>query len=83
VTKLTEFYAKALVLLTAVPTYGAVAVAVLTTVQLEVVPLLPADYGLQVGGRIATAVAIITALVKVVARVKPAAPAERGLLPPS
>jgi hypothetical protein len=79
---MTDFIAKALVLLGAVPTWGAAAVGLLVTFQLEVIPLLPDAWALQVAAWTASAIAILSAVVGVVSRVTPAKPADQGLLPP-
>lgn len=71
------------VLLGAVPTWGAAITAVLTVVAVEVVPLLPGPWAVRVAGWIATLIAAITAIVRVVSRVTPTPPGTEGLvLPP-
>lgn len=75
--------ARAKVLLTAAPTYLATVAAVLTVIATQIVPLLPADYGAQVAGWVATGLAAVAAVVRVVSILTPADPATYGLLPPS
>jgi hypothetical protein len=79
--KLSTLWAKVKVVLGAAPFWGAAAVGLLTSVQLEVVPLLPGPWQVRAGAAIATALAIVGAIVRTVARVTPVPPAQRGLLP--
>ncbi len=74
-----KFFAKVKVVLTAVPTWGAVAVGFLTFVSTQVVPNLPADQGQRVAGWVASAVAAVASVVAVVRRVTPSG--DVGLLP--
>jgi hypothetical protein len=83
IAKLEQLYTKALVLLTAVPTWGAAIIGVLAAIELQVVPLLPGDWQVRAASYIAGALAAIATIVKTVARVTPVKAAERGLLPPS
>jgi len=75
--------AKAKVLLAAVPTWGAAAIAVLTVVADQIVPMLPGPMAIRVAGYVATAIAALSAVVAVVSRVTPAPVDKRGLLPPA
>jgi hypothetical protein len=70
------------VLLKAAPTYGAIAVALLTVVSTSVVPVLPVAIGIKVAAWIAAALGIVQAVVSVVSRVTPILfPEDKGLLP--
>jgi hypothetical protein len=77
-----DFLAKVKIVLTAIPTYGAAAVAVLTVISTSVVPLLPVGVGVKVAAWIAAALGVIQAVVAVVKRVTPVEEADRGILPP-
>lgn len=70
------------VVLRALPSYLAVASALLTLVATQLVPLLPPDLGLQVAAWCATAVAFIASVVATIKRLTPADPDTYGLLPP-
>lgn len=71
------------VVLTALPSYLAVATAVLTVVAAELVPLLPENIAAQVAGYIAVALAWIAAIVRTISKLTPATPGTEGLLPPA
>jgi hypothetical protein len=74
-------FEKIKVLLSAVPTYGAVAVSTITAVAAIVVPELPGPVGVQVAAYVAAAVAFIQTVVSVVSRVTPVIDkAEQGLV---
>lgn len=73
---------KALVLLGAVPLYGAAAVGLLTAFQTQIVPLLPGPTGVQVAAWIVSAIAQIQAVASTVSRVTPVlGETDKGLLP--
>lgn len=77
-----DFWKKAGVVLKALPTRAAAVVALLTTVSLEVVPVLPVTWQLKVGAWVASAIGGITAVVAVISRVTPILwPEDKGLLP--
>lgn len=59
------------VLLKAVPTYGAVVVAVLASVSATVVPELPGPVGVKVAAVVAAVGAFVQTVVSVVSRVTP------------
>lgn len=74
-------FEKVKVLLSAVPTYGAVVVAALTAVGTEVVPQLPVAVQAKVLAGIAVVVGFVGTVVAVVSRVKPIVDeAEKGLV---
>ena len=79
---MSELFAKAKVVFTALPTYLALATLALTVVADELVPLLPPDMGLRIAGYIATALAILAAVIRTISRLTAADPATYGLLPP-
>jgi hypothetical protein len=78
-----DFIAKARVVLTAVPTYGAAVIAVLTVIAVQVVPVLPIAVGVKVAAYVAAALGIVQTVVSVVSRVTPILfPEDKGLLKP-
>jgi len=81
--RLANLKAKVGVLLRAVPAWGAAAVAVLTVVGQNVVPLLPGPWAVRATGYVATALAAVATVVSVVSRVTPILyPSQKGLLRP-
>ena len=70
---MSEFLDKVVVVLKAVPTWGAAATSALTGVSAAVVPALPVDVGVKVAAIFAAAVGFVAALVKTVSRVTPIA----------
>jgi len=66
-----SFGDKVKVVLGAVPTWGAIAVGVLTAVAAELVPALPGPVAVKAAAYIAAALAAISAVVKTVSRVTP------------
>lgn len=79
---MSSFVDKVKVVLTAVPTYGAAAVGVLTVVAAEAVPALPGPVAAKAAAYVASAVAAVTAVVKTVSKVTPVLfPEDEGLLP--
>lgn len=70
------------VVLTALPTYLALATLVLTVVADEIIPLLPDNIGVQIAGYVAVALAWIAAIVRTISRLTPVPVEDRGLLPP-
>lgn len=70
------------VVLTALPTYLALATLVLTVIADEIIPLLPDNVAVQIAGYIAVALAWIAAIVRTISRLTPAPVEDRGLLPP-
>ena len=74
---------KATVVMKALPTQLGVISVALTVVGYEIVPLLPEETAVQVGGYIATVVAALAAIVRTISRLTPADPVTFGLLPPS
>jgi len=79
--KLRKLYERAVVLLQATPAHAAAAVAFLTAVQTQLVPMLPVAWQAKALATLATVSASLGAIVKAVAAVTPVKPAERGLLP--
>lgn len=77
-----DIIAKIKVVLTALPTYLAIATLVLTVVAAELVPLLPENLAAQIGGYIVVALAVIAAIVRTISRLTPVPEDQRGLLPP-
>lgn len=77
-----EFIQRVKVIGQSIVTWAGVAILVLGVVSDEIVGLLPADMGGKVIGGIAVAVAVLTAIVKVIQRVTPVLPEARGILPP-
>jgi hypothetical protein len=78
---MSDLVAKLRVLLTALPTWLAAATAVLTVVSIHVVPNLPGGLPVEVGGWVATGLAIVRTVGEVVARLTPVEPEDRGVLP--
>lgn len=73
---------KVKVVLTALPTWGAAAVAVLTAFATHAVPVLPVAWQVKVAAVVASAVGGILVVVSVVSRVTPILfPDDKGLLP--
>lgn len=78
---MSDIIAKAKVVLTALPTYLALATLVLTVAADELVPLLPDNVAAQVAGYIVVALGIIAAVVRTISRLTPVPESQRGLLP--
>lgn len=78
---MTQLWLKILVVLKAAPTYLAVFTLLLTVFAEEIIPLLPDNPAALIAGWIAVALAWVAAIVRVISRVTPVAPADRGLLP--
>ncbi len=76
-------WATVLVLLRAAPTWGAAAVAVLTTVSVEVVPLLPGPWAVRAGAWVAVALAAVRTVLSMIERLTPVPPDLRGIEVPS
>lgn len=78
-----DLIARARVLLTALPTWLAAAVAVLTVVQEDIQSLLDELEGVPAGASwLVYAGVVVPAVVATIRRLQPAEPAERGLLAP-
>ena len=80
---MTNLWAKTLVVLKAAPTYLAVVTLVITVLADELIPLLPEAIGAQIAGYAVAVLAIVAAIVRVITRVTPVAPEDRGWPPPS
>jgi predicted polyphosphate/ATP-dependent NAD kinase len=70
---MSQFLEKVVVVLKAVPTWGAAATSALTGVSAAVVPVLPVSVGVKVAAVFAAALGAVAAVVKTVARVTPIA----------
>lgn len=76
--------AKARVVVASWPARAAAGTAVLTVISIEVVPLLPGPWAVQVGGWITTMLGAIAVVSAAVARLTPILfPEDKGILPPA
>jgi predicted neuraminidase len=78
---MSDFTKKVKVVLTAAPSALAVVSMVLTVFVAEIVPLLPENAGVRISAVVASILAWIAAIVRVISRVTPVVERERGLLP--
>jgi len=78
---MSNLWTKILVVLRAAPTYLAVFTLLLTVFAEEIIPLLPDNAAVVIAGWVAVALAWVAAIVRVISRVTPVQPADRGLLP--
>ena len=76
-----NLWAKILVVLKAAPTYLAIVTLLLTVFLEEIVVLLPGGAATAVAAWIGTVLVWVAAIVRVISRVTPVHPADRGLLP--
>jgi hypothetical protein len=78
---LDAFPAKARVVITALPTYLAAFITILTVMSTELVPLLPDAWAAKVAGYIAVSLLWVTGAITTIRRLTPADSSQFGLLP--
>lgn len=79
--KLKQLVDRIVVILKAAPTYLVLASTVLTIIADELAKILPTPWADRLTALVITVTAALAAIVAIIRRVTPVAPAERGILP--